>query len=143
MPWSEDEHWDGFTERRHDEKCEAHRTDMREWVSNQITLATMPTKTKTAIIWTILVLMMGGSIGGGIYSKSAADTAHQAIANQKATDTQQTADIKHNQQQIQAVVKAQEKIVETQEDMQGELEDINIKQERIMTILERIEKKVE
>ena len=143
MPWADDEHWDGFTERRHDAKCSEHRSNMREWVEDQIKIATIPSKVRTILTWSIVVAMLVAAMGSGYYSRTAAQEAAQIAADQKATDTQQSADIEHNEEQLRVVVEAHEKMVETQEEMKKDINDINLRQTRILTILERIEKKVE
>jgi len=130
------DHWDGFTERRHDEKCQVHSREVKEWVSDKICIATKGTKVKQAIMWTAMSLILASS---GTLAWKAITIA----GDQKTIDTQQTSDIQHNREKINAVIEAQGKIVESQEEMQDKIENINIKQTRIITILERIEKKVD
>lgn len=132
MPWQGDEHWDGFSERRHDDICHERRAEMKEWVK----LKLQPSKARQVMMWSVMCLMLASS---GLMTHKTISVA----GDQKATDATQTSNISHNKEKIDAVVEAHEKLVETQENMQEELENINIKQERMMTILERIERKIE
>ena len=143
MPWHDDEHWDGFTERRHSDVCMENRKNMKEWVILQIQNATIPSKVKTALTWSVLLLMVSAAIGAGMYSRSAAENAVKILSEQKSVDTQQSADIQHNEEQLKVVVEAHKMMVDTQEEMKKDINDINLRQTRILTILERIEKKVE
>jgi len=126
--------WDGF-ERRYDKKCQEEKTNMKEWVKQEICIATKGTKLKQAIMWTFMTFILASS---GTLTWKAITIA----GDQSSVDTAQSSEIQHNKEKIDAVVEAQEKIVESQEEMQDEIENINLKQTRIITILERIERKV-
>ena len=130
------EHWDGFTERRHDAKCNENKEVIEKWVKQEICIATKGTKIKQAIMWAVMVGMLGSS---GTLAWKAITIA----GDQKTIDTQQSSEIQHNREKIDAVVEAQEEIVEAQKEMQDDINSLNIKQTRIITILERIERKID
>jgi len=127
--------WEGDGKKEHDSECDAKWAARYREIGKDICLATKGNKVWIRIMWAIVLLMLSLTLGGNIYGLSVA-------SDQKAVDTQQTADIKHNTEQLRVVIDAHEKLVQTQAQMHSAIHTISVRQERVLTILERIEARV-
>ena len=111
--------WDGKGRRIHDQLCDKKwDTDRKEWVQNQICMATKPGKAKQAMMWTIMVLMLSGSLGGAYVSYSSAQAASDFTEKNTTTHVRNTTDIAHLKDEVEDVKDHHEHLVGTVEEMQ-------------------------
>ena len=141
--------WEGHERREHDEECKERARALKEWVADKIRIATKPTKSRQAVMWTILVLMLGSSGLMTVKNVSIANEASDIHGQQRAMDTQQTADIRHNAEQLAEIVTAHKDLVDSTEDtskmvhsIREQQIEVQTNQKNIIKILERIEKKI-
>jgi len=141
---------EGHERRQHDEECQARSIALKEWVALKICIATKPTRTKQAVMWAILLLILGSS---------SLMTGYSAIgaADQKAQDVQQSSDIEHNEQQIKVITAQHKELVDNTETLaktvfsiREQQIEVQINQKHLMEtqtkmlgILERIDRNVQ
>jgi len=106
------EDWDGKGRRIHDTLCDKKwQTDRKEWVSNQICLATKGTKAKQVMMWTVMTIMLSAALTSAYKSVSNAQSAN-------TTHVRNTNDISHLKEEVDEVKKEHDHLVGTVEEMQ-------------------------
>ena len=106
--------WEGEERREHDRDCddklEKCVAKVKEWVKDQICLATKGTKAKQVMMWTVMTLMLGASFSSAYTSISAAQDA-------TAIHVRNTTDIAHLKDEVLEVKDDHEALVDTVEEM--------------------------
>ena len=84
---------DTWGRRDHDDNCEQNKEAMREWVRDKICIATKGTKAKQVLMWSVMTIMLIGSLSSAYKSISAAESATEV-------HTRNTSAIAHNKEAI-------------------------------------------
>ena len=134
--------WEDEERREHDTQCEAKWVQRYREITKDICLATKGNKVWIRIMWTIVLFMLTATVGGNLYGISVA-------SDQQAIDTQQSADVARNKEQIAVIIEAHKALVHNAEDTSNMVHsireqqvEVQTNQKNIIQILGRIEAKV-